>query len=92
MEHASTDLSALVALPPAERLALVQALWDSLLIDTRAVPVSEMERTVVSERRASLRRHPDDIAPWHEVRAELAAEQEADENAATGDGSGQPGW
>jgi len=90
MVRPAVDLAALVALPPAERLALVQALWDSLRTEAGALPISEAERALVAERRAELRRDPDAALAWADVRADLWAEQEADERAAPG-GGGAPG-
>lgn len=83
MVRPSVDLAALVALPPAERLALVQALWDSLRAEPGALPVSDAERALVAARRAELGREPDLALDWAEVRAELWSEQEADERAAS---------
>ena len=90
MVRSAVDVAALVALPPAERLALVQALWDSLRAEPGALPVSEAERALVARRRADLRRDPDAALVWSYVRAELWAEQEADERAAAAEGSGSP--
>lgn len=91
MVRTSVDLSALVALPPAERLALVQALWDSLRAEPGALPVTDAERAVVAQCRSDLQRDPAAALSWEEVRAELWGEQDTDERAAAGEDEGQPG-
>ncbi len=42
----------LLALPPGERLALVEALWDSLGADPAAVPVPDWHRDILEQRLA----------------------------------------
>lgn len=91
MVRPAVDLAALVALPPAERLALVQALWDSLRAEPGALPVTEAERALVARRRAEVRRDPDAALAWEDIRAELGAEQDADERAAAAEGGAAPG-
>ena len=77
--QSTVDLARLVALPAAERLALIQALWDSLRAEPEALPLSAAERALVAARRAEHRRDPDAAVDWEVVRAELWADQEADE-------------
>lgn len=81
MVQSTIDLARLVALPAAERLALVQALWDSLRAEPSALPLTDAARALIAERRAEHRRDPDAAVPWDVVRAELWADQEADEAA-----------
>lgn len=71
----------LTQLTVAERLELIQALWDSLRLQPEAVPLTPAERALVAERRAEHRRNPAGAVPWDAVRAELWAEQERDEAA-----------
>lgn len=61
----------------AERLELVEELWDSIAIDTdsQALPLSTSEIALLDERLADLERHPDAGRPWSEVRAEILAKR-----------------
>ncbi len=81
MVSPTVDLARLVALPADERLALVQALWDSLRADAGALPLSAEERALVAARRAEAGAAPETLVPWEGVRAELWADQAADEAA-----------
>ena len=91
MVSSTVDLARLVALPAAERLALVQALWDSLRADAGALPLTAEERTLVAVRRAEAAAAPDALTAWEDVRAELWADQAADEAADEAAGSGPIG-
>jgi len=53
------------ALPPGERLELIQALWDSL--DPEQVPVSASERAVLDERLDSLAQSSFPARSWDDV-------------------------
>lgn len=64
-----------------ERLALIEALWDSLRSQPAALPVSETERALLEARRAEHRRDPGGVIPWDAVRAELWRDQVAEEQA-----------
>ena len=65
------DLSQLLELPPAERLQLVEAIWDSLLEVPEAVPVSEEVREELDRRLAAYYAAPGSARPWDEIKAEL---------------------
>ena len=60
-------------LSPAERLELIDALWDTLEppgIDEGSVTVEERE--VLDARMADLEANPSDESSWEEVKARLA--------------------
>lgn len=64
-------LSELLELPPEERLALIEALWDSLIEVPENVAVPDWHRAVVSERMADdgADERPGDT--WAEVRSRI---------------------
>ena len=66
----------------AERLELIDALWESLRSNPEELPLSDDELALIEERRAAHARQPGTATPWEEVRARLHADQEADERAA----------
>jgi putative addiction module component (TIGR02574 family) len=68
--HPAFDYSHLTI---AERLQLVEDLWDSIPADADAdaLPLAEAERVLVDERLADLRATPDAGRPWTEVRREI---------------------
>jgi putative addiction module component (TIGR02574 family) len=61
----------ILALPAAERLRLVEALWDSLAADATSVPIPDWHRVELDRR---VDRHKAGIgaaAPWDEVKSRL---------------------
>ena len=65
------DLAQLLELPAAERLQLVEALWDSLLEVPEAVPLSDDVREELDRRLAAYYADPSSARPWDEIKAEL---------------------
>jgi len=65
------DLAQLLELPPAERLQLVEAIWDSLIEVPEAVPVSDEVREELDRRLAAYYADPASARPWEEIKAEL---------------------
>lgn len=60
-------------LPLAERLRLVQDIWDSIAAAPDALPLSNEEKQLIDERLDAYRANPDAGSPWSEVRARVAA-------------------
>ncbi|HSY49004.1 MAG TPA: addiction module protein [Thermoanaerobaculia bacterium] len=65
------DLSQLLALPPSERLQLVEAIWDSLVEVPEAVPIQDDLREELDRRLAAYYADPSTARPWADIRAEL---------------------
>jgi len=64
----------LLKLGVAERLELIEALWDSIASDPSAagqIPLTDDERALLDERLREHRANPDAARPWAEVRAEI---------------------
>ena len=61
----------------AERLELVEELWDSIAADAgdEVVPLADDERSMLDERLADLRQHPESGRAWADVRAEILAKR-----------------
>lgn len=57
----------------AERLQLVEDIWDSIAADADAesLPVSEEDKAMLDERLADLEANPRSGASWAEVRARI---------------------
>ena len=58
----------------AERLELVEDVWDSIVAESEALPVPESHRQELARRRQEHRDHPEDVVAWEEVRAQLRSE------------------
>jgi putative addiction module component (TIGR02574 family) len=60
-------------LSPAEKLELVEDLWDDLAATPEAVPVHDWQIQEVARRKASLLRNPAAALPWEEVKQRVRA-------------------
>jgi putative addiction module component (TIGR02574 family) len=58
-----------LALPPAERLSLMQDLWDSLEIDDASLPLSAGHARIIDERLAADEANPNAVVSWEEAKA-----------------------
>ena len=65
------NLSELLELPVAQRLQLVEAIWDSLAEVPEAVPISDDVREELDRRLAAYYEDPSSARPWREIKAEL---------------------
>ncbi|MFO0336210.1 MAG: addiction module protein [Pseudomonadota bacterium] len=54
-----------------ERLALIEALWDSISADESAIPVTDAQRAELDRRLAEHEANPNDVVSWDEVRSSL---------------------
>jgi putative addiction module component (TIGR02574 family) len=70
----SIDLAELRKLSVAERIQLVEDLWDSIAIDAVQVPgLTEAQRQELRQRQLEHESDPAAAVPWESVRAELMA-------------------
>lgn len=60
--HTVFDLS------PAEKLQLVEDLWDDLAATPEAVPVHEWQKQELARRKANLQNNPGSGLTWEEVK------------------------
>lgn len=56
-----------------ERIALVQALWDSIASEVESLPLTEAQRQEIDRRLAAHRANPQAAIPWEQVEAEALA-------------------
>jgi putative addiction module component (TIGR02574 family) len=54
----------------AERLVLVEELWDSI---SAATPVTDAQRAELDRRLADHEANPDDVISWEEVKSSISA-------------------
>jgi len=59
-------------LSPLERIALANALWDSVSPEDMPIPnLTDEQQRMLAERIADDDANPDDVIPWEQVKAEL---------------------
>jgi putative addiction module component (TIGR02574 family) len=57
----------------AERIALVEEIWDSIATEVERTPLTEGQRQEVDRRLAAHRANPSAAIPWEQVEAEALA-------------------
>lgn len=69
----STLLKEASKLSKAERLELVQDLWDTIAAEPDDGKISDEERQILDERLREHEANPQDVVPWEVARAEIRA-------------------
>ncbi len=64
-------MSTVLELPIAERLRLVEAIWDSIAEHPDALPLSDAEREELDRRWTDYLKNPTAGASWSEVKARI---------------------
>jgi putative addiction module component (TIGR02574 family) len=67
------NLSELLQLPVAERLKLVEALWDSIAEFPEALELSAVEKQELDRRLEACENDPEAGVPWAQVKQQLLA-------------------
>lgn len=67
----ATIESELRALSPAERILLVEEIWDRIAAEPDGVPFTAAHRAELDRRLDGLEKNPDPGRPWSEVRDAL---------------------
>ncbi|MFN8526339.1 MAG: addiction module protein [Chloroflexota bacterium] len=66
-------LAELLALPAADRLEIIEAMWESLTTDVANLPLTPSQRDALGRRLAEHNVTPDDVISWDEIRSSAAA-------------------
>ena len=64
-------LSDVLELPVAERLKLIEAIWDSIAEVPESLALTETQRAELDRRLADYKKNPDIGSPWPEVKARI---------------------
>jgi putative addiction module component (TIGR02574 family) len=67
------DSVSIFDLSPAEKLQLVEDLWDNLASSPDAVPVHDWQKQELARRRANLQENPASARSWEEVKLNVRA-------------------
>lgn len=65
------NVESIFNLSPAEKLQLIECLWDNLAAIPSDVPVPVWQKDELARRRANLERQPDSGISWDEVKARV---------------------
>jgi putative addiction module component (TIGR02574 family) len=66
--HMKSPLQSVFDLSPAEKLQLVEDLWDDLAANPEDVPVHDWQIKELARREANLQRNPDSVTDWESVK------------------------
>jgi putative addiction module component (TIGR02574 family) len=66
-----TDLPEIARLSTAEKILLVEELWDSLAADESSVPVPQSHKDELDRRLARYRANPGDLLPLEELQTRI---------------------
>jgi len=67
----SPNIAEIVKLSVAERIELVEDIWDSIAATPDLLPVTDAQRQELDRRLADYRDNPDDVREWQKVRSSL---------------------
>jgi len=71
---AKVQLGDILEMSIAERILLVEEVWDSIAAEPDAVPLTEEQRAELDRRLAACEKEPEAGAPWSEVKTRLLNE------------------
>jgi putative addiction module component (TIGR02574 family) len=54
-----------------ERLTLVEEIWDSIAVDSAAIPLTPAQRDELDRRITEHEANPDDVVPWEEIKTSI---------------------
>lgn len=64
----------ILELPAAERVAIVQEIWESMLEHPDDLEITAAQREELERRWVDLQQNPDDSEPWSDVKKSLLSE------------------
>lgn len=67
----STQLSDILEMSVAERIQLVEDIWDSIAAVPEAIPLTEEQRQELERRLEAYTRNPDEGIPWDELKRKV---------------------
>jgi putative addiction module component (TIGR02574 family) len=68
------QIDEILELPTSERVAIVQEIWESVVEDSRVVPLTSAQRDELEKRWLDFQQHPDEDESWDEVQRALRSE------------------
>lgn len=66
-----STLDQLITLPIPERIRLVQALWDSIVVEDPPAPLTDEQRETFARRAAELQENPGIALTWQQIKSRI---------------------
>jgi len=67
----STELSDILQMSVAERIQLVEDIWDSLASSPESIPVTDAQKEELDRRLQALAQTPDEVISWDELKEKV---------------------
>ena len=67
------SIDEIATLDLAQRIVLVEEIWDTIALEQENVQLSETEKVILDQRLNSLELHPDNLVSWDEIKRKLHA-------------------
>ncbi len=64
-------LADILSLPVAERILLVEDIWDSIASIPEAVPLTEAQREEIDRRLEEYHKNPEAGSPWEDIKVQV---------------------
>jgi putative addiction module component (TIGR02574 family) len=74
------SIDEIMHLDVAERIVIVEEIWDSLAREEADIPLSEYEKNILDTRLASLEADPDNLTTWEEIKKKIRYSQSTPQN------------
>ena len=71
MMHKNISMSEVLKLSVAERIQLVEDVWDSIAAIPEAVPLTPGEKEVLDRRLNAYHKNPSEGSPWAEIKKKI---------------------
>jgi putative addiction module component (TIGR02574 family) len=68
------SIEQILELPPSERVAIAEEIWESVVEDIRDLPLTAAQHAELEKRWLDFQQHPDEGESWDEVEKALRAE------------------
>lgn len=68
-----TETNSVFDLSPAEKLQLVEDLWDDLAAVPAEVPVHDWQKEELARRKANLIKNPESTQTWSEIKSRMSS-------------------
>lgn len=67
----STELSDILQMSVAERIQLVEDIWDSIVANPESLPLTDAQRQELDHRLEMYAQNPDEGIPWDELKEKV---------------------
>jgi putative addiction module component (TIGR02574 family) len=71
MSHMSTELSDILQMSVAERIQLVEDIWDSIAASPESIPITDVQKEELDRRLQAYTQNPGEGVSWDELKEKV---------------------